>query len=306
MVTKSHTRSRAESVPRTLREKLDAGQFVIATEVDPPHGLNPERVIRGAKLLRDSGVDCLNVGDNPTAKVRMSALCMSIILEQQVGIETIMHYSTRDRNSMAIHSDMIGAHILGIRNVLCVRGDPPALGGYKDVIGVWDVSAVGLIRILNLLNKGMDWTGQPIGDGADFFIGAAANLNADPLEPELRLMRRKVEAGADFFMTQNIFDETLLNRFLEKTSRFGRPIIVGILPLYNYRHAEFLNSEVPGIVIPEAMRERMRRASDNGPAEGRAMARDMIKACRDQAAGVYIVPSFSRFEPIAELVSEVK
>ena len=206
----------------------------------------------------------------------MSPLAMSVLLKQEVGVEIVMHYTTRDRNAMAIHSDMVGAHVLGIRNILCLRGDPPSVGGYTDIVGVWDVSAVGLIRFLKLLNDGVDFTGKSVGRQAEFFIGGSANLNADPLEPELRLMRRKVEAGAHFFMTQNVFDEKILERFLDGAAKFKRPIMVGVLPLANSRHAEFLATEVPGMTSPTAVRDRMRKAGDSGgPKEGAAMARDI-------------------------------
>jgi homocysteine S-methyltransferase len=206
--------------PRTFREKVEAGRFVMTVEVDPPHGLGARKAIEGTKLLKEAGADAVNVGDSPTAKVRMSPLAMSVLLQREVGVEIVMHYTTRDRNAMAIHSDMVGAHVLGIRNILCLRGDPPSVGGYTDIVGVWDVSAVGLIRFLKLLNDGVDFTGKSVGRRAGFFIGGSANLNADPLEPELRLMRRKVEGGAHFFMTQNVFDEKILERFLEGANQF--------------------------------------------------------------------------------------
>ncbi|MDO8614542.1 MAG: methylenetetrahydrofolate reductase [Dehalococcoidia bacterium] len=291
----------------TFREKVEAGRFVITVEVDPPHGLSARRAIQGAQLLREAGVDAINVGDSPTAKVRMSPLAMSVLLQREVGVDIVMHYTTRDRNAMAIHSDMVGAHVLGIRSILCLRGDPPSVGGYTDIVGVWDVSAVGLMRFLKLANDGVDFTGKSIGRQASFFIGGSANLNADPLETELRLMRRKVEAGAHFFMTQNVFDAKVLERFLDKAAKFGRPIIVGVLPLHNSRHAEFLHSQVPGMSLPDGVRERMRRAGEErGPAEGAAMARDMIAVCREKAAGVYLVPSFGRYDLAAELVAETK
>jgi 5,10-methylenetetrahydrofolate reductase len=293
--------------PATLREKLAAGRFVVSAEVDPPHGLRTRRALQGATLLQQAGVDCINVGDNPTAKVRMSPLAMSVLLQRELGLEIIMHYTTRDRNALAVHSDMIGAHALGIRNILCLRGDPPTLGGYNDVVGVWDISAVGLMRFLKLLNEGADWTGKPVSGQADFLIGAACDPNVEPLEPQLRLMRRKIEAGAQFFMTQNVFDGKTLDRFLDKTRRFRLPIIAGVLPLSNSRHAEFLHTQVPGMHIPEKVRERMRRAGDDGgPREGQAMARDFIALCRDRCAGIYLVPSFGRFDLVAELVAEIK
>lgn len=293
--------------PRTFREKVEAGRFVMSVEVDPPHGLRPRRAVAGARELHDAGADAINVGDSPTAKVRMSPLAMSVLLKEEVGCEIVMHYTTRDRNAMAIHSDMVGAHVLGVRTILCLRGDPPSVGGYTDIVGVWDVSAVGLMRFLKLLNDGVDFTGKSVGGRAEFFIGASANLNADPLEPELRLMRRKVEAGAHFFMTQNIFDEKVLDRFLEGAKKFKRPIIVGVLPLANSRHAEFLHNEVPGMYLPDAVRERMRRAGEErGPKEGQAMARDFIAMCKEKAAGVYLVPSFGRYDIVAELISQFR
>ncbi len=297
----------ASKKPQIFREKVQAGKFVMTVEVDPPHGLRPAKAVEGARLLRDAGVDAINVGDSPTAKIRMSPLAMSVLLKQELGVEVIMHYTTRDRNAMAIHSDMIGAHVLGIDNILCLRGDPPSVGGYTDIVGVWDVSAVGLIRFLKLANDGVDFTGKSISGKADFFIGGSANLNADPLETELRLMRRKVEAGAHFFMTQNVFDEEILGRFLDGATKFRRPIMIGVLPLANSRHAEFLHNEVPGMLLPDAVRDRMRKAGDErGPKEGQAMARDLIALCREKAAGVYLVPSFGRYDIVAELIAEAK
>ncbi len=297
--------ARQTSTP--FRDKLEAGKFVMTVEVDPPHGLRPRRAIEGARLLRDAGVDAINVGDSPTANVRMSPLAMSVLLKQELGVDIVMHYTTRDRNALAIHSDMIGAHALGISSILCLRGDPPSLGGYTDIVGVWDVSAVGLIRFLKLANDGVDFAGKSISGKADFFIGASANLNADPLETELRLMRRKVEAGCHFFMTQNVFDEKILERFLDGAAKFKKPIVIGVLPLHNSRHAEFLANEVPGMTLPDAVRDRMRKAGDEkGPLEGQAMARDLIALCREKAAGVYLVPSFGRYDIVADLIAETK
>ncbi|HUF52518.1 MAG TPA: methylenetetrahydrofolate reductase [Dehalococcoidia bacterium] len=294
----------ADRVASRFREKLEAGEFVTSVEVDPPHGLRPQKAVEGARLLRDAGIDAINVGDSPTAKVRMSPLAMSVLLKQELGVDIVMHYTTRDRNALAIHSDMIGAHALDIRNILCLRGDPPSVGGYTDIVGVWDVGAVGLIRFLKLANDGVDFAGKSIAGKADFFIGASANLNADPLETELRLMRRKVEAGCHFFVTQNVFDPAVLERFLEKATKFDRPIIIGVLPLANARHAEFLHNEVPGMRLPDDVLDRMRRAGDiNGPKEGQAMARDLLALCREKAQGAYLVPSFGRYDIVADLIA---
>lgn len=292
--------------PQTLQQKLAAGRFVVSVEVDPPHGLGARRALAGASLFQQANVDCINIGDSPLARVRMSPLAMAIFLQRELGVETIVHYTTRDRNLIAIHSDLVGAHVLGVRNVLCLRGDPPALGGHTDVVAVWDVGSVQLIRMLKMLNDGVDWTGKSVGPSASFFIAGSANPNTDETKAELNLMRRKVEAGAHFFMTQLVYDPPRLERFLERVARFKLPVIVGILPLHSHRHAQFLHQQAPGIVIPEETRERLRRAGENGLPEGMAVARDVLAVARAKAAGVYIVPSFGRYEPMLELVAEAK
>jgi homocysteine S-methyltransferase len=291
----------------TFREKLAAGRFVVNVEIDPPRRLMmPQRSLDGAAVLKEAGVDAINVGDSPMARVRMNPLAMALLLQREVGVETIVHYTTRDRNLIAIHSDLVGAHVLGIHNILCLRGDPPSLGGYLDVVGVWDVTSVGLIRVLKLLNEGLGWTGEAIGHAASFFIGGAANPNADSIESELKLMRRKAEAGVQFFMTQVSYDPAQLDRFLERATKLQIPVVVGILPLHSSRHAEFLHEQVPGIQIPDETRERMRRAGEGAMAEGMAVARDMLAAAKARAQGVYVVPSFGRYELIAELVAEAR
>lgn len=299
--------SDALTEPLTLREKLAAGRFVVSAEVDPPRGLvMPRRALAGAALLKDAGVDAINIGDSPMARVRMSPLAMAILVQQRVGVETIVHYTTRDRNVIAIHSDLVAAHVMGVRNILCLRGDPPSVAGYTDVVSVWDISPLGLVRILKLLNEGIDWTGRAIGSAASFFIGSSANPNADSMEAELKLMRRKVEAGAHFFMTQVSYDPARLDRFLERAAKFQTPIVVGILPLYSSRHADFLHEQAPGISIPEETRERMRRAGEAAPAEGMALARDVLAVAKARANGVYFIPSFGRYDLTAELVAEAR
>jgi len=293
--------------PPTFREKLAAGRFVVSAEVDPPRGLVlPRRALAGAAILKEAGADAINIGDSPMARARMSPLAMAILLQQRVKVETILHYTTRDRNLIAIHSDMVGAHVLGVRNILCLRGDPPSLGGYTDVVAVWDINSVGLIRILKLLNEGIDWTGKATSHAASFFIGGSANPNAEPIESEIKLMRRKVEAGAQFFMTQITYDPDRLDRFLEQAAKFQVPLVVGIMPLHSSRHADFLHEQAPGIRVPEETRERMRRAGEAGLAEGMAVAREMLAVARARAKGVYLVPSFGRYELTAELIAEAR
>ncbi len=290
----------------TLREKLAAGRFVVTVEIDPPRGLNPRRALQGAARLQVAGVDCINVGDSPLARVRMSPIAMAVLFHQQLGVGTIVHVTTRDRNVLALQSDLIGAHVLGLRNILCLRGDAPSGSGYARAVGVWDVTPVGLLRILKGLNEGIDWAGNPMAQPTSFFVGAAANPTAPSLDAEIKLVRRKAEAGADFIMTQAVYDVEALERFLEKASRVKVPILLGVMPLHSERHAEFVHNELAGVVVPDAVRERMREAGDSGLAEGTAIAREIIAAARGAVQGVYLIPSFNRYDVVSELVQELK
>ena len=291
--------------PATLREKLAAGRFVVTVEVDPPRGLNAKPVLEGAKLLKEAGVDCLNVGDSPMARTHMSAVSMAVMLHHQVGAETIVHFVTRDRNLIALEGDLLGGHVLGLRNVLCLRGDPPRGPGYQRAIGVWDVGAIGLIRVLKGMNEGVDASGNSIGQPASFFVGAAANPMA-LVDLEMKVTRRKVEAGADFLLTQPVFDAQAAEQYLTAVKRFNIPIILGIMPLYSHRHAEFIHHELTGVMLPDAVRERMRLAGENGLAEGMSIARELLEQVRDKVSGVCLMPSFGRFDVAAELAASIQ
>jgi methionine synthase I (cobalamin-dependent)/5,10-methylenetetrahydrofolate reductase len=314
-VTPSATARRARTVvvekeaagpePLTLREKLAAGRFVVTVETDPSRGLNFRPVLEGAKLLRDAGVDCLNVGDSPMARTHMSAVAMAVMLHQDVGVETIVHFVTRDRNLIALEADLIGGHALGLRNVLCLRGDPPRGPGYQRAIGVWDVGSLGLIRVLKGMNEGVDASGNSIGQPASFFVGAAANPMAS-VEAEMKVTRRKLEAGADFLLTQPVFDAGLAEQYLTAVKRFNIPVIMGIMPLYSHRHAEFIHHELAGVTLPDAVRERMRLAGEDGLAEGLKIAAEILEQVRDKVAGVCIMPSFGRFDVAGELAASIK
>lgn len=295
-----------EAKPRTMREKLAAGEFVVSVELDPPRGLNPRKAIEGAAHLKALGADCINIGDSPMARVRMSAIALAVLIEQRVEIETIIHFTTRDRNLMAIQSDLLGAHALGIRNVIALTGDPPSGGDYARATGVWDVDSIGFIRILKMLNSGTDWAGNSIGKGTDFFIACAANPTSDNVDLEIDRVLRKIEAGADVLMTQQLYSAELLRTFLEKLGPIEIPVLVGIMPLQSHRHAEFIHNELAGVFVPEDVRERMRAAGENGAAEGIAQARELLEACRPLVQGTYLVPSFGRYEVVGELVTLAK
>ncbi len=294
-------------VPRTFREKLRAGKWITSVELDPPRGLNPTKMLKGAAMLKDLGVDCINIGDSPLAKIRMSCISLAVMIQQQVGLETIIHFTTRDRNLMALQSDLIGAHALGIRNVIALTGDPPRLGDYPNATAVYDIDSVGLIKILRRLNEGRDWAGTSIGMNADFFVACALDMiwaNSDP--NELERFHRKIEAGADVVMTQPIYDAAILREFLQKYGdKYGaveRPILLGVLPLMSSKHAEFLHNEVPGITLTDEARRRMKDAGERGVEEGIKLAQELLFEAKDFVTGTYLMPSFGRYEVCGELV----
>ncbi len=295
-----------EAKPRTLRQKLRDGDFVVSVELDPPRGLNPRKAIEGAILLKRLGADCINIGDSPMARVRMSAIALAVLMKERAGIEPIIHFTSRDRNLMAIQSDLLGAHALGIRNVIALTGDPPTSGDYARATGVWDVDSIGFIKVLKQLNGGTDWAGNSIGKATDFFVACAANPTADDLDMEIDRVRRKLEAGADCLMTQQIYSAQILERFLERLGPIDVPLLVGIMPLQSSKHAEFIHNELPGVFVPDDVRERMRLAGENGKAEGIAQARELLEDCRPLVNGVYLVPSFGRVEIVGELVTLAK
>jgi len=285
-----------------LRDKLAAGRFVVTVTVNPPRGPSPQKALAGAALLKEAGVDAINVGDTPLAQPHMSAIALATMIQQQVGIETIVHCVTRDRNRLALQGDLIGMHALGLRNVLCLRGDAPRDTGHARAVSVWEVMPTGLMRILKGMNEGINAAGENLGEATSFFIGGAATPSA-PLAEEAKLMRRKKEAGVDFVVTQPVFEATLVERYVEAMAPLEIPIILGVMPLLSQRNAEFIHREMAGAPVPEEVRERMRLAGDNGTAEGLRIARELIEAVREKVSGVCIMPSLGRFDVAAELVT---
>ncbi len=290
----------------TLLEKKLGNEFVISVEIDPPKGLNPRKTLTGAQLLKDAGVDFINVADSPMARVRMSALTLCYLIQNQIGVETILHFTTRDRNLMGLQSDLIGAHALGVRNIIALTGDPPSLGDYPNATPVYDVDSIGLVRLIKSFNAGVDAAGASIGQMASFTVAVAADPTRLDLEEEARRLNRKLEAGADLVMTQPVFDLQTWTAFHGVyTEMFGKisiPILLGVLPLQSHRHAEFLHNEVPGIVLTEEARERMRLAGSEGRREGVKLAQELVLSARDAVHGIYIMPSFGRYEVAAEVI----
>lgn len=292
--------------PTPWARKLQAGEFAVSVELDPPKGLNPTKVVQGAGYLASVGVDCINIGDSPMARVRMSCIALAVLIQRQTGLDTIIHFTTRDRNLMALQSELLGAHALGIRNILALTGDPPRMGNYPNATGVWDVDSIGLVQILKQLNQGVDWAGNSIGRPASFTIGCAVNPVAEDLSLELDRFHRKIEAGANFAMTQPLYDLEQLLAFLDRAGPIRIPLILGVMPLQSYKHAEFLHNELPGVVIPAAVRERMRQAGEHGMAEGIRQAQEFLAEAQRYVQGVYFMPSFGRYEMVGELVKVLR
>jgi homocysteine S-methyltransferase len=289
-----------------LAHDLGQGRFAISVEMTPPRGIDASRLLAGARLLKEAGVDYANVTDSAMARMRMGVMACAALVQQQVGLEAIAHFTCRDRNVMAIQSELIGAHALGIRNVIALRGDPPRVGDNPTATAVWDVNAVGLITIIAGLNGGLDANGSPIGQKAAFHIGAAVNPGAADLDKELRLLRRKIAAGADFVVTNPIYDSGALERLREIASEVRVPILVGVLPLRSARQAEYLHNEVPGISVPQALRDRMERAGEHAEELGIDLAVDFLEAARAQVQGAYVIPSLGRYDLAARVVTRTR
>jgi homocysteine S-methyltransferase len=291
--------------PTLFARKLGQ-EFVVSVEIDPPKGLNPRKTLAGAHLLKEAGVDFINIADSPMARVRMSALTLCYLIQNQAGVETILHFTTRDRNLMGLQSDLIGAHALGVRNIIALTGDPPSLGDYPNATPVYDVDSIGLVRVIKSFNQGVDAAGASIGQMASFTVAVAADPTRPDLVEEARRLSRKIEAGADLVMTQPVFDIAVWTDFLHiYTELFGPieiPVLLGILPLQSHRHAEFLHNEVPGITLTEHARTRMRLAGNEGRREGVMLAQELLQSARDVVHGIYIMPSFGRYEVAAEVL----
>jgi homocysteine S-methyltransferase len=278
---------------RLLRQK-----FVVSVEIDPPRGVNTAKVMEGARLMATRGVDAINIADSPMARIRMSALALSYQIRTHFPrVELILHFTTRDRNLMGLQSDLLGAHANGIRNVLCLTGDPPSVGDYPNMTAVYDTDSVGLVRIVQGMNEGHDLSGTSIGSATQFAVGCGVNPTAENLDLELERFRRKLDAGAQFVMTQPVYELESWRHFLDSLGGAPPiPILIGILPLQSFRHAEFLHNEVPGIQVPAWIRTQLHQAGNAGQKVGVDLARELLAQCRSLANGVYLMPSFGRYE----------
>ena len=285
-----------------LGAKLAAGRFVTTVEIVPPKGVDPAAMFEQVRQLKAAGVDAVNVPDGPRAQSRMGALLSGLLIQREVGLEAVVHYACRDRNLLGMLSDLLGAAASGLNNLLLITGDPPKMGPYPDATAVFDIDAIGLTNLVARLNRGLDPGGNPLGGTTRFVIGVGVNPAAPDLDRELKRFAWKVEAGAEYAVTQPVFDLAQLDRFLARIDAFRIPVVAGIWPLVSLRNAEFLANEVPGISVPDAVLDRMRRASakgkEEGLAEGVAIAREMLGAVAHRVQGVQVSAPLGRV-PVA-------
>ncbi|TVR04690.1 MAG: bifunctional homocysteine S-methyltransferase/methylenetetrahydrofolate reductase [Deltaproteobacteria bacterium] len=278
--------------------------FVVSVEVNPPTGLDPSRAIEGARMLQAAGVDVINIADGPRASVRMSNWALALEVQRAIGMEAIVHLCARDRNLLGLQSDLLAYHQLGLRNLVVITGDPPKLGDYPHATAVFDLDSIGILRMVNQLNHGLNPVGRAIGATTAFAAACGVEPAALDYDRELRRLEEKVEAGASWIMTQPVYDPTVLERFLDDIEDFEVPVLVGLMPLASHRNAEFLHNEVPGMQIPQHIRDRMERVG-RGPAaraEGVRIAQEALLAVRARVRGAYIMPPFGRWEAAVEIL----
>ena len=289
-----------------LGAKLAAGRFVAFVEILPPRGVDASKEIAGARLCAANGIDCINVPDGPRASARMSAQITCMLIQQQADIEAVLHFACRDRNILGIQSELLGAHAAGIRNLICITGDPPRMGAYPAATAVFDVDAIGLTNIVNNLNHGLDIGGNPIGSQTCLLLGVGANPGAVNLDEEMRRFEWKVQAGAEYVVTQPVFDLNLLEQFCRRVEHARIPVVAGIWPLTSYRNAEFMVNELR-VPVPEQFMERMRRAESAEAArqEGVAIAREMVARIRPLVAGAQLSAPFGRYEMAVEVAQAI-
>jgi homocysteine S-methyltransferase len=296
-----------EACPTELAQKLEAGHFVVSVEMDPPRTISSHKLLAGASLFAEVGADVINVADSPMARMRMSPWAVCHLIQDQIGIETVLHFPTRGRNLLRVQGDLLAAHTLGIRNIFVVMGDPTAIGDYPDAMDDYDLTSSGLIKLIKQeLNAGVDHAGSDIGQPTAFVVGGALNLMSQRPEQEMRVMQRKIDAGVDFFLTQPLYQpeagRAFVSRYEEEYGPLDVPILVGVMPLYGVRNARFLHNELPGITISSEIFDRLERAGDDAPHEGVQIAIETVEAVRSWAAGIYLMPTFNRYDLAAEII----
>lgn len=296
---------RVEAAKRSeFARRMAAGKFVVSVEVNPPAGLDASSCVTAARALKEAGVDVINTADGPRASVRMSNLASALTVQRETGMEVLLHVCCRDRNLLALQADLLGAHVLGIRNLVVITGDPPKVGDYPDATAVYDLDSIELIKWVDGFNHGIDPTGKAVERTTAFHVGTGAEPGALDYDREIRRLERKVANGADFVMTQPVYDPAVMERFLDDTAHLEMPILLGLLPLASHRNAEFLHANVPGMNVPEQIRARMRAAGggESGRSEGVRIAQEALLALRDRIQGAYIMPPFGRYQAAIEVL----
>ena len=286
-----------------LGRKLASGEFVAMVEIVPPKGIDFRKEVEGAKFLKASGIDAINIPDSPRASARMSNLALCTLVQQQAGIETTLHFTCRDRNVLSMQSELLGCYTMGMHNLICITGDPPKMGNYPDATAVFDVDAIGLVNIVHNLNFGLDIGGNPIGTGTKFVIGVGANPGIVNIDEEVRRFEYKVEAGADYAVTQPVFDVNLLEQFLRRIEHHRIPVLAGIWPLTSVRNAEFMKNELR-VSVPDAILERMAKApnAEAARAEGIQIAREMLRQVRGLVQGAQVAAPLGRYSSAIEVL----
>lgn len=296
--------------PSQLAEKLRQGRFVVAIEMHPPRGLSTHKLIAGAGVLAEAGADVINVADTPMARMRMSAWAVCNLIQQELHIETTLHFPTRGRNLLRLQGDLLAAYALGIRNIFVVMGDPTRIGDYPDATDAYDLLPSGVIKLIkHQFNMGFDHAGLDIGQPTSFFVGCALNLNAPDRRREIHNLHRKINAGADFIITQPVFEPQTLQLFRQHYGEiYGEinvPLLVGVIPLFGFRHALYLHNEVPGVVITDEVFSRLKQ-DEESPLEGVEIAKELIEQMKPWIGGVYLIPAFNRFDLAAEVIEAIK
>jgi homocysteine S-methyltransferase len=290
----------------SLGRKLASGEFVTMVEIVPPKGIDFRKEVEGAKFLKSAGIDAINIPDSPRASARMSNLALCTLVQQQAGIETVLHFTCRDRNVLSMQSELLGCYTMGMHNLICITGDPPKMGNYPDATAVFDVDAIGLVNIVHNLNFGMDIGGNSIGTGTKFVIGVGANPGIVNIDEEVRRFEYKVEAGADFAVTQPVFDVRLLEQFLRRIEHHRIPVLAGIWPLTSVRNAEFMKNELR-VSVPDSILDRMARApnAEAARAEGIQIAREMLRQVRGLVQGAQVAAPLGRYSSAIEVLDGI-
>jgi homocysteine S-methyltransferase len=297
--------------PSELAFHQASGRFIVSVEMKPPRSHNLERLAQSAQLLIDAGTTVLNIADSPTAQMRVSPWAVGNLLQNRLGVETILHFPTRGRNLLRVQGDLLGAHALGLRNVFVCMGDPTRIGDYPDAMDNYDIVPSGLIKLIKQrMNTGVDQAGNSLGQPTSFTVGCALNMGAEEPDKEIDVLRKKIAAGADFALSQAVFEPRAAENFLRRYEELEGhplelPVLMGVMPLYSLKHARFLDNEIPGINIPPAIMQRIEDAGEGAAAEGVRIAQELLRDMKDFVRGAYIIPAYGRYELAAQVIDSV-